>query len=78
LDRAVTSNLKPFLKVALILCRHLDGLLAYFGYRLSSGPIEGLNNKIKTLKRQAYGYRDMHFFLLRVLFIHESIYTITG
>lgn len=78
LDRAIESGLPHFLRLALILIRHLDGLLAYFGHRISSGPIEGLNNKIKTLKRQAYGYRDMDFFLLRVLFIHESIYTITG
>lgn len=78
LERAVESGLRHFIKLALTLIRHIEGLLAYFGHRISSGPIEGLNNKIKTLKRQAYGYRDMNFFLLRILFIHESIYTITG
>jgi transposase len=78
LERAVESGLRHFIKVALSLIRHLQGLLSYFGHRISSGPIEGLNNKIKTLKRQAYGFRDMRFFLLRILFIHESIYTITG
>ncbi len=77
-ERAVASDLPWFVKVAVSLINHLDGLLAYFGHRITSGPIEGINNKIKTLKRQAYGYRDMDFFLLRVLFVHESIYTITG
>ncbi|MEW6263586.1 MAG: transposase [Thermodesulfobacteriota bacterium] len=38
--------------------RHRAGLLAYFKHRISTGPLEGLNNKIKVLKRQAYGFRD--------------------
>jgi transposase len=78
LERAVESGLKPFVKLALTIIRHLDQLLSYFSHRISTGPLEGLNNKIKTLKRQAYGYRDMEFFFLRILFIHESIYSITG
>ena len=45
---------------------------------LSCGLVEGLNNKIKTLKRQAYGFRDMEFFQLRVLFIHEAKAKVTG
>jgi transposase len=28
--------------------------------------VEGINNKIKTLKRQAYGFRDMTYFKLRL------------
>ena len=78
LERAVESGLKPFVRLALTIIRHLDQLLSYFSHRISTGPLEGLNNKIKTLKRQAYGYRDMEFFFLRILFIHESIYSITG
>ena len=30
------------------------GLLAYYDYPISTGPLEGTNNKIKTMKRQAY------------------------
>ena len=37
---------------------HRRGLLAYYDYPISTGPLEGTNNKIKTLKRQAYGFRD--------------------
>jgi transposase len=37
-----------------------------------------LNNKIKVLERRAYGYRDMPFFLLRVLFIHETRFRLSG
>ncbi len=34
--------------------------------------MEGTNNKIKTLNRQAYGYRDEEFFILKLLGLHES------
>jgi len=78
LEQAVVSGLKPFIRLAVTLIRHFDGLIAYFHHRISTGPLEGLNNKIKVLKRQAYGYRDMDFFILRLLFIHESTYAVTG
>jgi transposase len=45
---------------------------------ISSGRMEGTNNKIKVLKRLAYGYRDMEFFKLRILAIHEAKYALTG
>ena len=34
--------------------------------------MEGLNNMIKVLKRQTYGFRDMAFFKLRLYFLHET------
>ena len=33
--------------------------------------MEGTNNKIKTMKRQAYGFRDMEFFTFKILAIQE-------
>ena len=45
---------------------------------ISSGPLEGLNNKIKTLQRQAYGYRDKDFFELRIYSIHLAKYALVG
>lgn len=78
LDQAVDSGFKSFIKLALTLIDHFDGLFVYFKHRISSGALEGLNNKIKTLKRMAYGYRDLNFFILRLLFINESTYAITG
>jgi len=78
LEQAVNTGLKPLIRFALTLIDHLDGLLCYFNHRISTGPLEGLNNKIKTLKRQAYGFRDMDFFILRLRFIHESTYAVTG
>jgi transposase len=40
--------------------------------------MEGTNNKIKTLTRQAYGYRDEDFFILKLLGLHESKYKLVG
>jgi transposase len=57
---------------------HRAGLLAYFRHRISTGPLEGLNNKIKVLKRQAYGFRDMAFFKLRLYFLHETPLMLPG
>ncbi len=58
--------------------RHLPRILAWYDYPISTGPLEGLNNKIKVLKRTAYGYRDTHFFGLRLLFIHEAQFKLAG
>jgi transposase len=39
---------------------------------LSNGPVEGTNNKIKVLKRQAYGYRNEEFFTLKLYALHDK------
>lgn len=67
-----------FSKLADTLDNHRPGLLSYFKHRISTGPLEGLNNKIKVLKRQAYGYRDMEYFRLRLFFLHESTFSMTA
>jgi len=53
-------------------------LLNYHRCPISSGPLEGLNKKIKTLRRQAYGYRDKEFFELRIYSIHLAKYALVG
>ena len=40
--------------------------------------LEGVNNKIKTLQRQAYGFRDQEFFRLRIYSIHRAKYALIG
>jgi transposase len=42
------------------------GILNWYDHPISSGRMEGTNNKIKVLKRMACGYRDMDFFKLRI------------
>ena len=69
---------RHFAKLADTLDAHRPGLLAYFKHRISTGPLEGLNNKIKVMKRQAYGFRDMEFFKLRLYCLHETPLMIAG
>ena len=57
---------------------HAWGILAWYDYPISTGPLEGTNNKIKTMKRQAYGFRDQEFLKLKILGIHEAKYALVG
>ena len=78
IEQARQSGLKPIESIALTLARHREGILAWYDYRISNGKLEGINNKIKTMKRQAYGYRDMPFFKLKLLSLHDSTYPFSG
>jgi len=78
INSALASGLGPLAKMGKTMARYRTGLLAWYDHPISSGPMEGINNKIKTLKRQASGYRDQEFFKLRMLGIHETRYTLTG
>jgi len=70
--------LKPLLKVAKTLLEHIDGLLSYIDHSIDNGRAEGINNKIKTLKRQAYGYRDDEYFKLRLYHLHIQKHQLAG
>jgi transposase len=76
--RAETSGIRVLQQMAKTLAAHRSGLLAYYDVMISSGPMEGTNNKIKTMKRQAYGFRDMEFFKLKILAIHEAKFALVG
>jgi transposase len=76
--RAAASGIKILQQMGKTLAAHRSGLLAYYDVMISSGPLEGTNNKIKTMKRQAYGFRDMEFFKLKILAIHETRYELVG
>lgn len=75
---AEISGVKMLVGLAKTLRKHALGLLAYYDYPISTGPLEGTNNKIKTMKRQAYGYRDKEFFKLKILAAHEAKYALVG
>jgi transposase len=60
------------------LLRDITGILAYYDCRISTGPLEGTNNKIRTMQRQAYGFRDKEFFKLKIYVLHEAKYALVG
>ncbi len=76
--RASVTGIKILHDMAKTLAAHRTGLLAYYDVMITSGPLEGTNNKIKTMKRQAYGFRDIEFFKLKIMAIHETKYALVG
>jgi transposase len=78
LRRAEASGVEMLQQMAKTLAAHRSGLLAYYDAMITSGPMEGTNNKIKTMKRMAYGFRDPEFFKLKILAIHETKYALVG
>jgi transposase len=78
LRRAENSGLKVLHKMAATLGAHRQGILAHYDYPISTGPLEGTNNKIKTMQRQAYGFRDHAFFKLKIYALHKTRYALVG
>ena len=78
ISQAEDSQVPLLSKFAKTFSKHRQGLLAYYDNPISNGPLEGTNNKIKTMKRQAYGFRDKEFFKLKIMAIHESKYALVG
>ena len=65
---ATRCQLKPMVKVAKMLKRHLDGLMSYFRHRISNAVSEGLNSKIQSIKSSARGFRNFENYRNRILF----------
>jgi transposase len=60
------SQLPPLITFAKRLAPYLEGIVASARYRLNTSVLEGMNNRIKVIKRMAYGYRDSHYFFLKI------------
>lgn len=45
---------------------YVSGITASARHRLNTSVLEGMNNKIKVIKRMAYGYRDNDYFFLKI------------
>jgi len=75
---AESTGIRMLKKFAKTLRLHAFGILAWYDHPISTGPLEGTNNKIKTMKRQAYGFRDSEFLKLKILGIHETKYALVG
>ena len=52
------------------------GILAWYDCPISTGKVEGINNKIKVMKRGGYGFRDERYFELRLYALHDCRITL--
>ncbi len=68
----------PLIKFANSLLAHKTAILNYFKYPMTNARTEGINNKIKTLKKQSYGFRNINNFFLKIFGIHKSRYALIG
>src|SRR5581483_11326292 len=64
--RAIRSRIEPLKTFARRLKPYLGGILAHCRWPLGTNLIEGINNRIKVIKRMAYGYRDDAYFFLKI------------
>ncbi len=63
-----------FLWFGRMLKSHFDGIIAHATYKISTGKIEGINQKIKTLRRHGYGYPDDEYFFLKIIDASRQTY----
>lgn len=66
LCRAMRSGIQPLRTFAQRLKPYVPGILAHCQWPLGTNLIEGINNKIKVIKRMAYGFRDDAYFFLKI------------
>lgn len=71
--RAIRSRIEPLKRFARRLREKLDGILAHCTYPLHTSLLEGIMNKIKVIKRMAYGFRDNDYFFLKIRAAYPGI-----
>jgi transposase len=59
------QRLQPFVKLAEMLIRHIDGILNYCRTKVPLGVVEAVNGNIKSLMRRGRGYRNLRYLLLK-------------
>ena len=65
-DLAIETGIKELKTMAKTITSHLEGISAYWYLNISNAAMEGFNNKIRWLVRQAYGYHDREYFRLKI------------
>lgn len=65
--KIIESRLPEFRVLLPMFSNWREEILNYFDYRITNGFVEGKNNRIKTIKRMGYGYRNMDNFRMRIL-----------
>jgi len=79
IKRAMVSGVGMLKRFANTLASFRSGILAYYDFdRLSTAPLEGTNNKIRTLQKMAYGFRDLEFLKLKIKALHLTKYALVG
>ena len=65
-ENIFSSCIGEFYDVVNTMSRYFDGILNYFRYNMTNAIAEGFNTKINVIKRRAYGYSDIEYFMLKI------------
>ena len=65
------SKVPQLMEMAVTIMAYRTGILAWYDCPISTGKVEGINNKIKVMKRVASGFRDERYFQLRLYALHD-------
>ena len=66
------------LDFAKTLRNHWMKIINWHNCEITTGPLDGLKNKIKTLKRKSYGFRDQQYIKLKIFAIYKTRYELVG
>ena len=66
MDHAGQSHIPALTQFARRLRGYWRGILSRVRWPMHTGQLEGINNKIKVIKRMAYGYRDSEYFFMKI------------
>ena len=71
MNQARESKIPQLQKMAMTVLAYRRGILSWYDCHISTAKVEGLNNNIKVMKRNAYGFRDERYFKLRLNALHD-------
>lgn len=69
---ALASGIEELKSFVNTMHTHMDGIIGHVKHPISSGKVEGVNNLIKTIRRKAYGFKDIEYFFLKSMFISRK------
>jgi len=72
ISKAIRCKVPQMVSAGLSMFKYREGILAWYDYSISTAKVEGINNKIKVMKREAYGFRDVKYFELRLFSLHDA------
>jgi transposase len=76
--RARASGIKVLITMANTLEGYRTGILNWYDHPISTGPLEGINNKIGALQRMAYGYKDKDYLIAKLYALHAAKFALIG
>ena len=76
--RARASGIRVLQTMANTLEGHRTGILNWYDFPISTGRLEGINNKIGALQRTAYGYRNRDYFIAKLYALHLAKFELIG